>query len=89
MHATRYLFRQMPNMKNQFTSKNLVNEVTLHEHLRNKGKEIDKTTRIICKNEGIFVSGFAYPVILGVVTALEGMEYLGNKYPPIIVKNKD
>ena len=80
MQATRVLLSKMK-------SNVPIADITLHQHLRNRAGEIYKTSNHICKQEGIIVSAGSYGGIVGAVTLLEGMEYLGKKYLLTIIKD--
>lgn len=77
MQATRYLFNKMPHMKSNIP----LPDITLHQHLRNRAGEIIKTANAIINEGDLFIPPGSYAAIVGAVTTLEGMEYLGKKYP--------
>lgn len=54
---------------------------TLHSYLRSQAGEIHKTTTYLSSKEGFTSIGFTYSVVMGVVTALEGLKYLSQTQP--------
>ena len=82
MQSTRALSRKVGTISPPLS------DITLHQYLRNRSKEIHKTAYEIYRKEGMIPSTGTYAAIIGAVTVLDGMEYLGKKYPPIIVKDR-